>query len=159
VKVVEDWYVELRGPLAHYLGTLGCAPSLAEELTQEAFFRLLRAREEQLEVRDPRAWLFRVARNLWIDHRREALRFSSIGDLPFPDGTPNPEQQLLHSQRLRRMADHFAKLPKVERECLELKTYGLSYRQIATIQGISVNHAMDCVRRGMARLRRRSRGL
>ena len=151
--------MELRGPLAHYLGTLGCAPPLAEELTQEAFFRLFRAHEANLEIHDTRAWLFRVARNLWIDHRREAKRFSSIADLPFPDVTPNPEQQALRRERLKRMGGHFARLPELERECLRLKAMGLPYRQIAKILGISMGTTVESVRRGMARLRRRSGGL
>lgn len=57
-----------------YLRLLGCTPDTADDLTQDTFLISLRkgvAREEHAHAR---AWLRRVARNLWVDRNRRFRR-------------------------------------------------------------------------------------
>jgi len=152
----------LRDPVFRYLRTLGCRHSLAEEITQEAFFRLHRALREGLQVNDVRAWVFRVARNLWIDSRRERKRFWQTGqeegdrlELLPSDFAPDPEQQMLQRERIRLIEDAVKRLPKLQRECMYLKAQGLRYHEIAVALDISMTAAVDLVRRAVKRLGRR----
>src|SRR4051812_44698843 len=46
----------------------------ALDITQEAFLRLWKKREEGEVILNPRAWLLRVARNLAEDHAKSAFR-------------------------------------------------------------------------------------
>ena len=78
-REVERWFLELRDPVFRYLRSLGCRHSLAEEIAQETFLRLHRGLRDGLQVNDVRAWVFRVARNLWIDNRREHQRYWTTG--------------------------------------------------------------------------------
>ena len=144
-----------------YLRTIGCELSLAEEIAQEAFLRLHRALRDGLQVQDVRAWVFRVARNLYIDSRREHQRYrvapsddgesnSERGDL-----TPDPEQQVLERERLRLIEEEVLRLPELQRECMHLKAQGLRYHEIAVALDISMTTAVDCVRRAVKRLGRR----
>ncbi|PXX93336.1 hypothetical protein DIT71_00595 [Marinobacter vulgaris] len=50
-------------------------PAMAEDVLQDVFFKAMREGENFCDLQDPRAWLFRVARNALTDsHRlREAL--------------------------------------------------------------------------------------
>lgn len=48
-------------------------PMLAEEIAQEAILRLIAKQKEGVVVLQPRAWLFRAARNLAIDVIRRRL--------------------------------------------------------------------------------------
>src|ERR1700753_1387233 len=59
---------------------------VAEELTQEAFLRLLSSDRAHLD--SPRGFLFRTARNLALDHVRRARRVP-IGRLPNTIWAPN----------------------------------------------------------------------
>src|SRR5262245_56914317 len=106
-KEVERWFFELRDPTFRYLRTLGCPHSVAEEITQEAFLRLHGGLRDAPRVRDVRAWVFRVARNLWIDHLRERRRHSTSiqdegvsSDVAQSDCGPDPEQRLLRRERM-----------------------------------------------------------
>jgi RNA polymerase sigma-70 factor (ECF subfamily) len=159
----ERWFLELRDPVFRYLRALGCRRSLAEEIAQEAFFRLYVASKAGLRIKDARAWLFRVARNLCIDHRRERRRYWTTAreeedrlDLLPADTAPDPEQQALQRERLRLVAQQVLRLPKLERDCLRLKAQGLRYHQIASALGIPMTAAVESVRRAVKRLGKRA---
>jgi len=161
-KEIERWFLELRDPVFRYLLTLGCPSPLAEEIAQEAFLRLHSRLRERVKVKDVRAWVFRVARNLWIDHERERQRYWSTrpGDGSGPDATqsdtrPNPEQQILQQERIRLIEQEVQRLPRLQRECMQLKARGLRYHEIAVALDISMTAAVDCVRQAVKRIRRR----
>jgi RNA polymerase sigma-70 factor (ECF subfamily) len=152
----------MRQPLLGYLRTLGCEHWQSEEILQEAFVRLLAARQDGLLIQDVRAWVFRVARNLWIDSRREHLRHwtnppadGSTFGREDRDWRPNPEQQMLRAEQVRRITQEVARLPAVQRECMRLKMQGRRYHEIASALGISMTAAVDHVRRAMVRLRKK----
>jgi RNA polymerase sigma-70 factor (ECF subfamily) len=161
-KEVERWFLELRAPVFRYLHRSGCPHSLAEEITQEAFLRLHSGLRDGVQVHDVRAWIFRVARNLWIDQRRERGRYwNPDGDardrsaLVPNDSASDPEQRVLHLERTRLIEIELRRLPELERECMLLKAEGLRYHEIASALGISMTTAVDCVRRAVKRIGRR----
>jgi RNA polymerase sigma-70 factor (ECF subfamily) len=158
-KEIERWFLELRDPVFRYLRTLGCRRPLAEEITQESFFRLHSALKSGLRIKDVRAWVFRVARNLSIDNRRERRRFWTTArgeegrlDLLAFDSAPDPEQQMLQRERVRLIEQQMSRLPKLEQECMRLKAQGLRYRQIAAALDIPMTTAVESVRRAVKRL-------
>lgn len=129
-------------------------PGEAEELVQEAFFRLLPTLKRSATVDHSgfAALFFRTLRNLTIDvlrarRRRGAL---SLDEIPEPATAPaggGPDDRL--ERRLRRLMDE---LPRPLAEALELRVNGrLSYDEIAEVLGAS--HAQ--VRTWIYRARRR----
>jgi RNA polymerase sigma-70 factor (ECF subfamily) len=60
-----------RERILHYLHRLTRQPSLAEDLTQETFFRASRAFETFRGAAKLSTWLYRIATNLYLDHRRK----------------------------------------------------------------------------------------
>jgi RNA polymerase sigma-70 factor (ECF subfamily) len=152
----------LRDPLLVYLRTAGCPYSLAEEIVQEAFLRLHGGLQGGLRLNDVRGWVFRVARNLWIDNRREYQRYWTADRDPaegshpsYIDLAPGPEEQALGLERARLTRQELLRLPELQRQCLYLKAQGLAYREIASALDISMNAAVDSVRRALVRLRKR----
>ena len=136
---------------------MGCEHWQAEEISQEAFLRLLTALQGGLLVQDVRAWLFRVARNQWIDSRRERQRYWSDDALTsanYRDGRPNAEQELMRGEQTRRISQEISLLPKLQRECLRLRAQGMRYYEIAAALGIAMTAAVDHVRHALAKLRR-----
>jgi RNA polymerase sigma-70 factor (ECF subfamily) len=70
-------YEPLRPVLYRFCRYLSRSPWDAEDLVQDTLARAFATLAGMLEPpRDPRAWLFRVASNLWIDHVRRGARVS-----------------------------------------------------------------------------------
>ncbi len=67
----------------------------AQELTQESFFKALKAIDQFDGSRDIRAWLFTIARNTFYTERRSAARYS--GEEPDEDC---PAQEISLEERL-----------------------------------------------------------
>ena len=68
----RDVYLFLQG--------LTRSETLAEELTQETFFKALDGLKGFDGKRDVRAWLFTVARNCYYDHCRKARHAAPLED-------------------------------------------------------------------------------
>lgn len=83
---------ELRGFIAHRSGD----DSAADDLLQDVFIKALRQGSRFCELRQPRAWLFEVARNALIDHARQSRSWQPVDDAwPAPETeAPNAVDQL-----------------------------------------------------------------
>ena len=69
-----------------YVRGLSRDEHLAEEIAQETFARALGAVDRFDGRGDVRAWLFTIARNVWVDHCRRHRRET---ELP-PQNSPHP---------------------------------------------------------------------
>jgi RNA polymerase sigma-70 factor (ECF subfamily) len=122
----------------------------AADLAQESYARVLAAQQAGRPVQDPRALLYRTARNLVIDrHRRAGVRGETgeAGALDDPDLAPDdlagpqsqePDAILASRQGLAAVAATIDRLPPRCREAFILYKFdGLSYAEIAGRMGIS----------------------
>lgn len=135
----------------------GLQPMESEDLTQEVFFRVLRARQTYRREAPFRAWLYQIARNIRTDHVRRAMRESPVED----DGAEVfVAEELLMDQRMELAEQQCAlrraleQLPERKRELLILSRFqGLKYREIATMAGCDVNTIKVRIHRAMQELR------
>lgn len=136
------------------------SPETAADLTQETFLRLLRA-GPAATLRDPKAYLFRTARNLVIDHHRSAKdRHSSpVADAEWRalrDPHPSPEATVLSREELDVVRQAIADLPPRGREVFLLHKFeGLSYAEIAGRLGIAKNTVVVHMVRSLAHCKKR----
>jgi RNA polymerase sigma-70 factor, ECF subfamily len=72
---VEEWFLACEVELGRYLVQFVRDRSLAEDLLQETFHDAYRARPAVADVRNPRAWLFGIARNRALASLRRQRRF------------------------------------------------------------------------------------
>ncbi|WP_415797941.1 sigma-70 family RNA polymerase sigma factor [Comamonas aquatilis] len=115
----------------------------AADLAQDTFVRVLTAQTEQrdLVLREPRAYLTTVARNLLINHvQRLSLEHAwmdAMAQLPEPMA-PSPEQQLLILETLYQIDAMLNGLPPKVREAFLLSQLdGLTYAQVAQQLGVT----------------------
>lgn len=115
----------------------------AADLAHDTFVRVLTVQAEQKTVvlREPRAYLTTVARNLLINHVQrlslEQAWMDAMAQLPEPMA-PSPEQQLLILESLHQIDAMLNGLPPKVREAFLLSQLdGLSYAQVAQQLGVS----------------------
>jgi RNA polymerase sigma-70 factor (ECF subfamily) len=117
--------------------------ALAEDLVQQTFLQLHRARGSFLAGADVRPWAFAIARRLMIDgfrrHKLELLQLAEESRKPEGGSTEAPDQQLAAKQMAARMAEALGKLPESQRTAFTLvKQNGLSLAQAAEVLGTSI---------------------
>jgi RNA polymerase sigma-70 factor (ECF subfamily) len=107
-----------------------------------------------------RGWIFRVAHNLALKQRysNQRSRDSTSSDWAIAekqlDPSPNAEEQVLFTQRRRRLLAVLRVLPEDDQCCLRLRAEGLRYREIASVLGISLGAVSISLTRSLARLLR-----
>jgi RNA polymerase sigma-70 factor (ECF subfamily) len=129
-------------PLRAYL--LKRFPSLPDhdDLVQETYTRLLRAREDG-RLTYAKAFLFTVARNVAIDmiRRRRVVThepISELHELPLLEEAPALTDVFERQQRLAMLIEAVASLPDRCRQVMMLRHLdGLAYKEIAARLGIS----------------------
>ena len=138
-----------------YVMTLAGDRSLAEELTQETFYRAFARQKEFRGDSDEVTWLCAIAKNLFTDEKRRQGRYGEIPeDLPETDkGVAKTVEDRDSSLRIH-MALHALEEPY--REVFELRVFGeLSFRDIGTIFGKTENWARVTYHRARIRLQER----
>ena len=140
--------------------------SAAEDLTQDTFLRVYRARINYQVSAKFSSWLYRIATNLamnWIrDHRRDRYA-STLEDAAVSRASrrlfsvsSNPERLLLREERLHRVRDAVAALPHRQRAAVLLHKYGgLDYSEIARVLDCTVSAVRALIARAFVSLRSR----
>ena len=147
-------YVEL---LPHLRRTGARRAIDADDVAQDAYVRILQLRKPG-GVENPLRYLFRVARNLFIDEERARTRASGLFDRSAPielqaAGMPDPERILAGKQRLALAVEAIERLPPRCREAFNLHRFdGLSYAAIARRMGISISAVEKHIAEAMIRL-------
>jgi RNA polymerase sigma-70 factor (ECF subfamily) len=157
VKAGDEQSFELllckyRSPLVNFLYRMVRDRSAAEDLAQEVFLRVYRARKDYAPTAKFTTWMFRIATNLALnavrDNRYRLLEVhidqaAAWGEedppaLELPDGTPTVEQQLLARGRRETILRAIHALPEKQRAAVLLHKYHeLDYDEIARILGCS----------------------
>lgn len=113
-----------------------------DDIVQEAFVRVLRARERG-EVRSPKAYLFVAARNLMLMQFRhqQVARLDALTDFEMAgimDEGADVADAVARSQELELLTQAIQSLPPRCRQILTLrKIYGLSQKEVAAELGIA----------------------
>ncbi len=159
----ETLYGRHRKPLFGYVLRQCRERALAEELFQDVWLRIVRAREPYDARAKFSTYLYRIARNRLIDHFRKrnpatvVLKDSEgagLNDLPGdPANEPEPRAHLARqAERLLRTLDS---LPLEQRETFLLREEaGLEITEIAEVTGVNPETAKSRLRYAVNKLRR-----
>ncbi len=126
---------------------------------QEAFLALYREYCAGRSVDDPKPWVFRVAHNLAIDRKRRRGAGEPESEEWWEQHEPADESGAALQERIQREEQRervrraLRSLAPRQRECLELRAEGLTYRQIALTLGIAVSSVQNHLARGIRRIR------
>ena len=133
--------------------------SEAEDVAQEAFVRAFRALPGFRGESRLSTWLYRLAFNLAVDHRRAAgRRPATAGDeataaLPARDPASDPYRTSQGAERRRAVRDALDALPEDQRAVLHLHYWlGHTVREIAELLGLPAGTVKSHLHRGRERL-------
>ena len=126
-----SFYEQTATPLLRYLIGITRTPDIAEDVLQETYCRFLTARLPEMDGRQTRNYLFRIATNLIRDRWRRSEETSGTDDLvETPVSAPRPERSLGVRQA-------FDRLKPRERQLLWLAyVEGSNHREIAEHTGL-----------------------
>lgn len=164
LAVLERYYRELLNFCNRIIGN----SDAAADAVQETYARVLSAQREERDVTEPRALLYRTARNLITDqYRRNVVRGQAGGGDADPDADDGlddlaaplafePEAAAMSSQAVAAMLDVIHALPPRCRQAFVMHRFdGLSHAEIAERMDISrkmveqhIKVAMLACRRG-----------
>ena len=135
---------------------------LAQELLQDLWMNVIRARATYEAQARFATWLYRMAHNRLIDHYRRSsvVELVALEDEGEPSGAhiadaaPGPEAAASGREAARRMLDLVEALPAAQREAFLLQEEaGLSLAEIAQATGAGIETVKSRLRYAMARLR------
>lgn len=152
---VAEIHGEYETRLTRYAARIVGGTERAGDVVQEVFLRLAR---EDLAALDGHLapWLYTVTKRLALDARRKETRmqlFTSeqIERAADDTATGGAVEQAEEASRLRTL---LAGLPAQQQEAVRLKFQeGLSYREIAAVMELSVNHVGVLLHRALVSLR------
>lgn len=151
-------YERYRAPLFAFLVRLSGRHELARDLLQETWLRLARKATQLPADTQISAWLFTVARNLYLSHRRWALldadRLREIGLWP-GRRSESPFERRAASETEARLERALSELPVMYREVVLLVASGIEPSEAARIVGISPDALRQRLARARAMLRQR----
>ncbi len=157
----ELLYGRFKGPLYRYFLRQCRIPAVAEELFQDVWLSLVRARERYEARAKFATYLFHLAHNRLIDYyRRQAhglpLSYTEDASLEnLPDGRQQTaETQLDLKRQAAQLKELIGKLPEAQREAFLLREEtGLSLADIADVTGVNAETAKSRLRYAVAKLK------
>jgi len=155
-----------RAPVVHYLYRMVQNQAVAEELAQEVFLRVYKARWSYEPTAKFTTWLFRIATHLALNHLRdgradragESLDQEAPGCLlrQLPDRRPTIEQELLEEVRRAEVRMAVMALPGKQRAAVLMHKYlEMEYTQIARVLNCSESAVKSLLFRAYEKLRAR----
>ncbi len=144
----EALFVANQGRLFRYFRRAVGHDEAARDLTQDVFVRISRTSIPQAADGEVRAWLFRIARNLALDHHRQrARRPEPVALVDEGSRSPSQDVDLAVNQAL-------AALPDLDRDVFLLREVaGLGYDEISRACALTPDGVRSRIHRARLALR------
>jgi RNA polymerase sigma-70 factor (ECF subfamily) len=142
--------------LYNYFLKLTSKRAASEDLVQEVFLRMLKYRQGYRGESQFTVWMYRIARNSWVDYFKKAKREMSWNEEmeePASDEA-NPSENFEEKQKLLQLRAALVKLSPEKREVLVLSRYqDMKYEEIAELLGCAVGTVKARVHRAIKDLK------
>lgn len=153
----EELYRRHNDALYRYFLRLGGDATAAEDLYQEAWAKIIRARENYRPTAKFTTFLYRVAHNCFIDYVRRNQRHKQTAPVEpdtQPSGDESPEMRVESQLARERLEAALASLPDEQRDVFLLhEEAGLSLDDIASVTGANREATKSRLRYAVRKLR------
>lgn len=167
-RAFERLYARHKGPTYRYFLRHTSDRAAADELQQDVWLAVVRARERYVTDARFTTWLYTLARNRLVDHwrARRGTQFTSLDDAddgePLetpadadpPSGGPDPLAHAIDAQASHRLQQALAGVPSAQRDAFLLHVEaGLTIAEIAALCGVPAETIKSRLRYAYRRLR------
>ncbi|MGF6175842.1 RNA polymerase sigma factor [Ensifer sp. 4252] len=162
-KTILQVLTESYGDLARHVARRFKGRADADDVIQDTYLRV-RNIPSDAPIQNPKAYLFRMADNVAVDHvRRRVAQERHISPTEVPDmesGEVSADQVVDYRQRLAALERVIADLPPRQREVFLMHKFdGLSHSEIAAELGITRSAVEKLIMKALATCRERLDGL
>ena len=156
---IERMYREYFTPVYRYTLSLVRDPDLAEEITQETFFKALQSLDRFQGKSNLKSWLCAIAKNQWLSEQRKKNVQPVDEATSLADPSVGPEERIIRQDESMHIHQLLHHLDEPYREVFTLRTLGqLSFRDIGELFDKSENWACVVYHRARARLKEKMEG-
>lgn len=149
----ERLYDRYRQPLYRYFLRHIHEESLANDLYQGCWEKVIKGRDGYTEQAPFRAWLFRIAHNHLVDHYRAHRATTSLPESLADDERRGPQASAAQAARREAFRQALESLPEEQREALSLRLdAGLSQAEVAHVTGVGKETVKSRLRYGIRKL-------
>lgn len=135
----KAWLQEHRGILAKVAGAFTSSADERDDLIQEMLIRLWESMPSFRGECRVATWIYQVALNRALTWRRaESRRRQRL--VPLVDAPDHRNPSDPNAERLQRMYAELRRLDEVDRSLLLMSLDGCSYREMATVMGMTESH-------------------
>jgi len=156
-----------RKPIVHFMFRMVHNQAVAEELAQEVFLRVYRARDTYRAEARFSTWLYRIATNLGVNHARDTKQERSASTIyldetdsetgmqhDVADDEPGAEAKILRRERMNAIRTHVMALPERQRMAVLMHKYEeMDYREIGAVLKLSESATKSLLFRAYQTLR------
>lgn len=137
----EKLYAALKQPLLRYLWTFVRNATVAEDLLQDTFMQIHRARQTYTPPRPVRPWVYAITRHVALMHLRSGRRRKEVlADDQLPEVPVPPEMEKLADRAT--LHQMLSELPRAAQEVLMLHhLLGLSFQEVGQVLGVAAGTA------------------
>lgn len=139
-----------------FLKGLSKNSNLAEELTEETFFKALSAMDSFEEKCDIRVWLCQIAKNLYYSYLRKNNKLESLeqeDNISFVSHVKTVEENMLNKEDAIHIHQIIHNMEEPYKEVFSLRIFGeLSFKQIGNIFGKTENWACVTYHRARSKI-------
>lgn len=134
----EEIYREYFKEVYLFIKSLSHDESIAEEITQEAFFKALKAIEKFDGSKDIRAWLFTIAKNTYFSHYKRKKRQIDLDVKEEPSTGVQIVKHLMNEEDAFTVHQFLHSMDEPYKEVFSLRTFGeLPFEKIGRLFGKS----------------------
>lgn len=138
----EEIYREYFQEVYLFIKSLSNDESIAEEITQEAFFKALKAIEQFDGSKDIRAWLFTIAKNTYFSHYKKKKRQIDIDETEESMTGVQIVKHLMNEEDAFTVHQFLHSMDEPYKEVFSLRTFGeLPFEKIGRLFGKSAGWA------------------
>lgn len=134
--------IEYYNELTYYIQRMIGDKEKAKDIVQEAYVKVI-AKSKKIDIKNERAFLYRVSRNIVIDEYRKNSRIKNIeynDDVHFLSLEDNQNEVIPENDKEKILRESLIGLPKRLAEVFTLYIfYGYSKKQISDILNIKEN--------------------
>lgn len=153
---IEKIYEEYFETVNKYLFCLTRNDNLAEELTQETFYRAVKKIDTYKGDCKMSVWLCQIAKNIWYDYcRKKKITTNYENDNLVNEQSINTtEEKVIHNEEKIELYKRMQQLDEKTREVIYLRITGeLSFKEIGNILNKTENWARVTFYRGKNQLK------